>query len=141
MNEPWCTCGIGEFQPPEMHADSCPGSNVDNVRAIAPAPAAYGANEKVASLLDAMQTHLAGDSSRTAKLIRNGFKWARWSGLADQFTSSMPSLDDRDGWDQRLTLAVGLALALMSDDYKIDVDAARAIADQVLGQFFANLET
>lgn len=24
---PWCTCGAGEFQPPEMHRPPCPGAH------------------------------------------------------------------------------------------------------------------
>jgi hypothetical protein len=24
--EPWCTCGAGEFQPPEAHVPPCPGA-------------------------------------------------------------------------------------------------------------------
>lgn len=24
--EPWCTCGAGEYQPPEAHRPPCPGS-------------------------------------------------------------------------------------------------------------------
>ena len=34
--EPWCTCGAGEYQPPEAHPYPCPGS----VRALAEADTA-----------------------------------------------------------------------------------------------------
>lgn len=26
IGQPWCTCGAGEFQPPEIHRAPCPGA-------------------------------------------------------------------------------------------------------------------
>lgn len=48
LDEPWCVCGAGEFNPPELHADGCPGARSSLRRANAVVlPAAFEELERV----------------------------------------------------------------------------------------------
>jgi hypothetical protein len=101
---------------------------------------AFTSGEKIRTVFEAMQDRLAGDGSGGAKLIRRGIKVASMAGLLEPLVSQLPGWDEPDEWDARLTFAVGLALALMSDGYDPDLEGARAVAVEVLGNLVANTD-
>jgi len=105
-----------------------------------PRPDAFTSGEKIHTVFEAMQERLAGDGSGGAKLIRRAIKVASMAGLLEPFVSQLPAWDEPDEWDARLTFAVGLGLALMSDGYEPDIEGARAVAVEVLGNLVANTD-
>lgn len=129
-----------------MTIDGEGGSDGEVVRLVGQAfvdaltPPAFTSGEKIHSVVDAMQAQLGRDNSATGRLLRRLIKAVSMAGLLDSFRGQLPGWDQPDEWDQRLALAVGLALELVSDDCTIDVDASRAAARQVLDALFANVE-
>jgi hypothetical protein len=136
--EPWCTCGAGEFQPPEMHRPPCVGAVVDApAEEVAGEEERFTVGEKIGSLLDlVLNTPRGSDDARTRAAL-SALKFARRSGLLDRFVVLFPPLEDEDAWHEWITAAVGVALNLTSDGYAVDVEAARELGAQVLGALYA----
>jgi hypothetical protein len=101
-------------------------------------PPSFTSAEKLRAVLDAAQRGLAADSSSTARMMRRAIAAAGRFGLLEQLR--LPSWEEPEEWDQRLALAIGLGLELMSDGVELDIEAARGAARQALHVLFSNVD-
>lgn len=152
--EPWCTCGAGEFQPPEAHAAACPGSAqslaatetqpaepaagesgpAEDGARVPPAPG-YGAGEKIASLVDHF-LQAPPSASADVRAAMSAIRAAHRFRLLRPVLALFPETSEHAEWDQRIAAFVGIALNLTSDGVDLDVDACRQAGALILADLY-----
>lgn len=101
-----------------------------------PAPEAFTAPEKLASVVHAVLATPSGDPKLQAALAALTSSLGRRL-LVEPMLGLLPPLDQPDEWDAWLSLIAGAALELTSDGAEVDVDLARQDARALLVALFA----